>query len=486
MPRERSDVAVEDKAFDGASEELNGEGAAASAGASARLWRNRDFNVFWLGQTLSSFGDAFAMLAMPLLVLQATGSVAQMGLVTGTFGVVQLLSGIFAGALVDRLDRRKLMIACDLGRVAVYSLIPIGWLLAGPQVWLIYLTTALGSLLGNVFGVGFITALANLVDRDQITEANSRMQISGGVSFLAGPVLAGVVTALFNAAAAIGIDALSFLISALSLMLIRLRKVPVAGDSSRSASSFRLDDMLAGLRYLFRHPLLRTVTVVLGVTNTVLMGGIDLFIFRMKHDLHQSADIVGIVFGLAGLGAVAAGILTPSIRRRFGFGATWICGLAGQGISLIAFALTGTMPVLVLAADAFAFASLVTNICNMSIRQEITPDHLLGRVTAAFWTLSGVAAPVGAAVSTALAARFGAQAVLAGMGVITTIVAAFAIGTPVNQRHPEVVYAPDDAEEGSGPLSLTPLPLRSANRTHGSVVTGGRSPWRSTSADASR
>ena len=101
---------------------------------------------------------------------------------------------------------------------------------------------------------------------------------------------------------------------------------------------------------------------------------------------------------------------------------------------------------LVLVADAFAFTSLVTNISNMSIRQEITPDRLLGRVTAAFWTLSGVAAPVGAAVSTALAARFGAQAVLGGMGVATTIVAVIAIGTPVNRRHPELLYAPGSGE----------------------------------------
>src|SRR5437763_12096556 len=102
--------------------------------AGSRLWHNTHFNIFWFGQLLSALGDAFAMLAMPLLVLQATGSVAQMGLVTGTFGIAQLLAGIFAGALVDKVDRRRLMILCDLGRLLVYAMVPLGWLLAGPQI----------------------------------------------------------------------------------------------------------------------------------------------------------------------------------------------------------------------------------------------------------------------------------------------------------------------------------------------------------------
>ncbi len=438
-------MATEKLARDEMSGGPGGEGVPPPLSPGTRLWRNRNFNVFWLGQTLSGLGDAFAMIAMPLLVLQATGSVAQMGLVTGTYGVVQLLAGIYAGLLVDRLDRRRLMIACDLGRLLVYSLIPAGWLLAGPQVWLIYVTTALGSLLGNVFGIGYITALANLVDRDQIMDANSRMQISGGLSFMAGPMVAGVAIAIFNPSFAIGVDAVTFLISALSLMMVRLRQVAVV-EGTETRRAYGRDELLAGIRYLVQHPLLRTVTIVLGVTNMVLMGGMDLFVYRLKHDLHQSAGMVGVVFGLAGLGAIVAGMLTPAIRRHFGFGSAWIGGLLGQGVALIAFAMTRNIAALVLLANFFSFSSLVTNVANMSVRQEITPDYLLGRVTAAFWTIAGIAAPVGAAVSTALAAQFGAPVVLAGMGITTAVMALISIGTPVNSRRPELIYAPQGGE----------------------------------------
>src|SRR5690242_7882314 len=103
-----------------------------------RLTRNRAFNIFWAGQTLSSLGDAVAIIALPLLILQATGSVVQMGLVTGMGGVGQLVAGLFSGVLVDRADRRRLMIVCDVARMLLLASIPAVWALAGPQLWLIY------------------------------------------------------------------------------------------------------------------------------------------------------------------------------------------------------------------------------------------------------------------------------------------------------------------------------------------------------------
>src|SRR5579884_3662290 len=102
--------------------------------AGARLWLNLHFNLFWLGQSLSDLGDAFAILAFPLLILQATGSVVQMGLVTGTFSVGRLLVGIFAGPIVDRYNRRALMVGCDFMRFLLFASIPVCWWLVGPQV----------------------------------------------------------------------------------------------------------------------------------------------------------------------------------------------------------------------------------------------------------------------------------------------------------------------------------------------------------------
>jgi hypothetical protein len=306
---------------------------------------------------------------------------------------------------------------------------------------MIYVTAALGIALGTVFGVGYIAAVPNLVDRDQITEANGRLQTSGGIAFVAGPILAGLVIAQFNPAVALGIDAGSFLISAASLSLIRLRRSTTMASGSTGAQPSGLSEFLAGIRFLFHQPLLRSVTIVFGITNFVMMGGMDLFIYRMKHDLHQDAGTVGFVFGMASLGAIAAGLLAPVARRHLGFGVCWIGGLFGTGLGLAAFAVATSVPVIVALSVLFVFMNTLVMVINMSLRQEITPDHLLGRVTAAFWTISGVTAPVGAAVSTALAAVFGAAAILGAMGLITAGVAAASILTPVRHRRPELLYA---------------------------------------------
>src|SRR5262245_10944998 len=117
----------------------------------ASFWRKPSFLLFWGGQSLSNLGDAFALVALPLLVLQTTGSITQLGLITATSGVGRLLAGVVAGLVVDRVDRRKFMIVCDASRLILYGSIPCAWLLAGPQLWLVYVVAALGAIIGMGF-----------------------------------------------------------------------------------------------------------------------------------------------------------------------------------------------------------------------------------------------------------------------------------------------------------------------------------------------
>src|SRR4051794_14006144 len=141
---------------------------------SGALWRDRDFGGFWGAQTLSVAGDSFALIAVPLLILNATESVAQMGLLTGVSGVASVVTGIFAGVLADRFDRRVLLIACDLLRVVLYALIPLAWI-SGPHIWLLYVVLPVAEAVGMVFQVTYVTAVRNLVGDAQVTEANGRL-----------------------------------------------------------------------------------------------------------------------------------------------------------------------------------------------------------------------------------------------------------------------------------------------------------------------
>lgn len=424
-----------------------------SAGAvEQRLWLNFHFNLFWLGQSLSDLGDAFAILAFPLLVLQATGSVAQMGLVTATFSVGRLLIGIFAGAIVDRYNRRILMIGCDLMRFLLFASIPMSWWLIGPQIWLLYVVAAFSSCFGTIFDVAYITAVPNLVERDQITEANSRLQTTSALAAILGLTLSGLVCAQYGATFAIGIDALSFAISALSLLLIRLRSIPAtsskdAVQTTRSKQAlFNVRELLAGATFLWRQPVLRPVTIFLGCLTLLTTGAFDLFVFHLKHDLALSNATIGLIVGLASIGSIIGGLLTPFLRKRLGFGPCWIGGWSIHALGLALIAVTPNLVLCSIFTIMVTCSLTMAEISSISLRQQITPDAILGRVTSAFWMLHSAPAPLGAALFTAISVYTGTVPVLVFIGATGILTMLIALLTPARQRFPERVEVEDASE----------------------------------------
>jgi Na+/melibiose symporter-like transporter len=300
-------------------------------------------------------------------------------------------------------------------------------------MWLIYVVAALGALLGNTFQIGSITALANLVDKDQLTEANGRLQATYSISFLVGPLLAGLVSGAFGPATAIGIDAVSFLVSALSLMFIRFRLMqrPTPEEGEHEST---VQELLAGVKFLWRQPVLRWLTILLFLMGFLAFAGLDLFIFHLKHNLGQSDNAVGVVFGLASVGGLAGSLMASRLRRRWGYGICWLGGCLVQGISLAVMGVEPTLVVIAVMAIVMQAAGSVYGIMSMSFRQETTPDHLLGRVTAAFWTLSTISGPLGAAVMTSLAEHTSVPFTILLMGAGGIACAAIGIFTPIRTQ----------------------------------------------------
>jgi MFS family permease len=355
--------------------------------------------------------------------------------VTAIYGLGSLLMGIVAGPIVDRYDRRKVMIRCDFGRCLVYALVPIGWSVIGPNLWLVYVVTFLGSALAMLFGVAYITAVANLVDRDQITEANGRLQATYALAFVLGPMLAGVISGRFDPAIAVGLDAVTFLASASSLLFVRLRR---AAAERPDGASGRRQELLAGIRFLVEEPIFRWLTILIGGLAFLGTGITDLLIYYLQIDLGEPDRTIGVVFGIASLGAVAAGVATARLRRRFGFGPLFIAAFVAEGVTLLAMG-TGPLPIaLGLIAIVYTFSDSIRGVLSMSLRQELTPDHLLGRVTAAFWTVFAAPGPIGAVLLTRLGERIGATAALGAVGVVVLLLAALAIVSPARARAPSI------------------------------------------------
>jgi MFS family permease len=411
------------------------------------LWTDRHFTVFWAGQTFSELGNSFALVALPLLVLQATGSVAQMGLLTGIAGVGTIVTGVFAGVLVDRLDRRRLMIICDVVRMVLHGAIPVCWLF-GPQVWLLYVVMATTSVFSMIFKVTYVTAVPNLVDGDRIIEANGRLETTNAIASIVGPVLAGALAGLFGAPAAIAVNAVSFGVSAVALALVRFRTQLRTGAGK--ALSDAKNGFLAGFTFLWRTPVLRWLAILLTMVSFLTLGMMDVIIFHVREGLGQSDQVVGIVVGVAGGGTVLAAALIPVLRRRLGFGPCWIGSYVLCGAAAMAVGVSTTVLVLALAVFCYTFGLGVAGISSMSLRQAVTPDHLLGRVTSAFWTAHMALAPLGAAAITGLVEAHGVRGPLLGVGAVFFVVALVGTGTPVRQRHPERTVPADVAEVPRG------------------------------------
>ncbi|MFD5419862.1 MFS transporter [Streptomyces sp. NPDC127069] len=404
--------------------------------APAPLRRNRDFTVFWLGQALSVIGGSLSLVALPVLVLDATGSLVQMGLITVVTGATGILTGLFAGHVVDRSDRRRLMVVCDLARAVLLGAVPLVWLTAGPLIWPLYVLTVLVTALKTVFDVAYVTAVPQLVGTGELTAANSRLMGTFALGTLAGPVAAGFITAGPGGEWALGIDGATFLVSAVSLRWVTLgRHAPPADEAPAPAPASPggpLREVFAvGFRFLWGHALLRPLTVLLTLLTFVTMGAPDLLIYRVREDLRQDAATLGYVLAVSGLGVIAAALAAGRLRRVLGFGPCWLGTVGLIAVAVAGVGLSGSVPVIAVLGAVFMFGITLGGITSMTLRQEVTPDALLGRVTSAFWTVHNAAGPVGAAVLTGLGARYGVPAASVAGGVLCLLILGAGLATPL-------------------------------------------------------
>ncbi|HVG22327.1 MAG TPA: MFS transporter [Blastocatellia bacterium] len=416
----------------------------------ARLRGNHNFNLFWAGQTFDAFGDAAALIIIPLLVFDATGSVIQMGLVTALIGVGNLISSIISGIFVDSMDRRKVLLLCDIGRTFFYLVLPVYWWLVGASMWPIYVIALITAYLTTFFVIAYVSAIPNIVDQDQIADANGRLQATVALASVAGPMLTGFASKQFGSSKAIIIVAAAYWISACLMFFVRLRKgSPKDAEQASDSGGSRLDSLLVGVRFLLNHPALRTVTFLLAAISFVTGATINLFIYRLRHDLNQSDNTVGVVFGLASLGAVAAGAIAPLLYRKKGFGFSFLGSFFFIGLTTLLAGFAHSLTVIALMAVGYSFGLTIRGVSSMTLRQQVTPNHLLGRVSSAFWALLTVLGPLGTAAASALAEVVGTPAALIVIGTLCMVIAVVGLFTQANIRQPELLY-PAAAYEATG------------------------------------
>jgi MFS family permease len=407
-------------------------------------------NVRWVlaGQSASLLGDYVALLALPLFVVYLTGSALDLGLTTALETVPTLLFGFAVGVLLDRANLRRTLILADVGRAAAFASLAVAAATGVAQVWMVFLVAFVVGSLTVTFDSGFQAWLPALAGDDALVLVNSRLQFVRSLAWTLGPPLAGYLAASAGGfRVAFALDAATFLLSAATLLvLIEIRPRPIQAREPWLVS-FR-----QGISCLWRVPALRLTTLAGTAANLVFIPMEALLVLFCREQLGlTSGALIGWFFGghslLGALGVIAA----PRAVRRLGLGRTFVLGLATMGAGFLV--LTISAPALARLAPQFTTLWAVfpaglavtgvsfLNVAFTTLRQQLPPPELRGRVIAASRTLAWAGLPLGAVLGGAAGEAFGLPAVYSGSATTIVLMALLLSGTSLWRAHEPLAEA---------------------------------------------
>jgi MFS family permease len=436
--------------------------AAASTPARPSLIRNRDFQKLWTAETISVFGSQVSALAIPLtaaLILKVEPFAFAL---LGTIEFVPfILFTLPAGAWVDRLRRRPILITGDLGRALALATIPAAYFIGALTIWQLYIVAFVTGTLTVFFDVANQSYLPSIVERDQLVEGNSKLQISQSSAQIAGPGIAGYLVGLVTAPFAILLDSLSFLVSAFFVFLIRRPEPPVVHhlDESGKPKASIVAEVRDGLRFVLGHPSLRAISA--GTASSNLFGSMAFAIYILyavdASGLGLSAEMIGIVFAIGNLGTLAGAVLANRIAKWFGLGVAIIGSLfIGSFFTLlVALAPPGNaaVPFLIAGGIFGGIGQMVYNINQVSYRQAICPPRMQGRMNATVRFLVWGTMPIGSIIGGVLASNIGLHETIWIGAILGFIPAIFPLLSPVRKLRTMPAPVGDDSDEGMAPAA---------------------------------
>jgi MFS family permease len=379
----------------------------------SELWRDRGFVRLFAANAAAQLGEQVSLIAIPLAALYVLDAGALGVALLRSFAVLPfLLFALPAGVWVDRLRRRPLMIAADFGRAAAVASIPVAYWLGHLSMAQLYLVAGVHGILSVFFDLAYLSFLPTLVGRERLAEANEKLLGTQSAAALVGPTLAGGLVSTVGAAVAVLAEAVGFFLSGASVAAIRGREERPEPTQTRAR-----EELAEGLRYVFSQPYLRTLTIWISAGNLFTSALFALLIVFMVRDLHLAATTIGWVSSVIGLGFIAAAFTNGPLVRRFGVGPMIAyTGLASQ-VLLLGFPFApaaSPLPVLVTAGVSATFLGFFMNVNQLTLRQAITPNRLLGRMNAVTRFMYWGTMPLGSALGGVVADAAGLRATLVG------------------------------------------------------------------------
>jgi MFS family permease len=374
------------------------------------LWRHREFRKYWTASAISDVGSQVTALALPLIgALTLNATPWQMGLLTASSTLPILLVGLVAGVWVDRLRRRPVLIATDVGRALLLLTIPIASVLGVLTIELLCVVAIAVGALNVFFDLAHLAFLPVLVEREHLVDGNAKLEITAAGAQVAGPSLGGALVGLLGAPFAVLIDALSFLLAGWLIKRVRATEPPPAAPAIRTSVWAEIRE---GFRLVLAQPLLRAMMAASATMNFFGRMFLAVYVLYMTRDLGLGPVGVGLVLATGGVGSLAGALVAERLTRRLGPGPMLI-------VSQLVFGLSGLMVPLAILVPTIAIAMLVASefgqwmavivyyVNAVSIRQAITPDRVQGRVNATIRFFAGGFLPIGALVAGAIGGVIG-------------------------------------------------------------------------------
>jgi MFS family permease len=368
-----------------------------------------------IGQTTSQAGSQVSAIAIPLLAVVALHADAfQVGLLGATSTIAFAVIGLPAGAWVDRLPRRPVLVASDIVRAVVLAWIPVAWLLGVLNIAQLLVVSLVVGFARVFFDVGYRSYIPTVIGVDRVLAGNSSMEFVRASGQVAGPGLGGALVSLLGAANVVGVQALSFAVSAGCLLGIRTReRMPSPASQPRQRLA---RDIADGVGYVFRTPVLRATALASGLSNLSFAVASAVNIIFLSRVLELSPTLIGIVIAIGALAAMGGAAFAPRLAALLGQNRLMWLSLAVTAPLgfLVLLAQPGWLTLLgVIGMVAGEFGQIVYSITNVSVRQQICPERMLGRVNATMQVLVMGLFPLGAIVGGVLGEAIGPRLTLA-------------------------------------------------------------------------
>jgi MFS family permease len=441
------------------------------------LWRHPDFLRLWFGQTVSNFGDKISLVALPsVAIIVLHGGALEVGVLGALRFVPFLVLGPFVGVLADRVSRRHTMVLADAGRLIALASVPIAAAFHQLTTAHLFVAAGVAGVLSVFFEVSYQSYLPTLVGRAGLMEANSKLQLSRSSSQVFGSALAGALIASIGAALTVLVDAVSFFVSAVSLVLMRHREEPKTAAVSAGSAGAQLKE---GLGVLFGHRLLRPLMLSSTVGNIGTSMGAALFLVYAYDQADLTPGEVGVTFAIGGVGFVVGALAAKKLALRIGLGpALAACPLiAGIGYGIVpGFHGVAALIGLSVAQFLIGVAQSVYNIQVMSLVGGVTPMHLMGRVGGGAMALVWGAMSFGSMIGGLTGDAVGVSTSLVAAGVLVVVSAGFIAFSPIIRLHgqptPDAEAVPETATTPPKTVPQQPTGSESEDRSRIDARTG--------------